>query len=216
MGYRGKVVERHQARELRAQGATLAEIADQLGVSRSSVSVWVRDVSFEPRPRVRARRRAPNALQRRRQAEIDELLAQGRARIGDLDGRDLLIAGTALYAGEGGKRDGEVSFVNSDPAMVELFCRWIRVFFDIDETRLRVRLYLHEGLDMEAANRRWSEVTGVPLDEFRRPYRASVDRSIRSTKHEFGCASVTYSCARTHRAVMGLVRALLSCQGLPG
>jgi uncharacterized protein YjcR len=102
MGYRGKLAEREQARRLRAIGLPLAEIAARLAVSKSSVSLWVRDVAFEPRPRVdRGRRRAPNALQRRKQAEIDRLLAGGRQRVGRLSEREFLVAGVALYAGEG-------------------------------------------------------------------------------------------------------------------
>ena len=151
MGYRGKLVERERARRLRATGLPMADIAARLGVSRSSVSLWVRDVPFEPRPRVTlGRRREPNALQRRKQAEIDRLLAEGRDRVGRLSERELLVAGVALYAGEGSKRDGEVRFVNSDPRMVAFFCSWLRRFFAIDESRLRVRLYLHEGLDLVA------------------------------------------------------------------
>jgi len=53
MGYGGKFVERDQARQLRAQSWTLQEIADELGVSKSSVSVWVRDVDFVATPRNR-------------------------------------------------------------------------------------------------------------------------------------------------------------------
>jgi transposase len=116
MGYRGKPAERQQARLLRRTGLPLAEIAARLGVSKSSVSVWVRDVAFQPVPRAaRGRRREPNALQRRRQAEIDRLLAEGRARIGRLSEREFLVAGVALYAGEGSKGDGSVVFANSDP-----------------------------------------------------------------------------------------------------
>jgi transcriptional regulator with XRE-family HTH domain len=48
MGYGGKSVERERARELRAQSWTLQEIADELGVAKGSVSVWVRDVEFTP------------------------------------------------------------------------------------------------------------------------------------------------------------------------
>ena len=73
MGYRGMVAEQGRARDLRAEAWTLQEIADALGVAKSSVTLWVRDVEFEPRPRAKvARRREPNALQRRKQAEIDE------------------------------------------------------------------------------------------------------------------------------------------------
>jgi hypothetical protein len=152
MGYRGLVVEQNRARELRAQAWTLLEIATELGVAKSSVSVWVRDVEFEPRPRVKvARRREPNALQRRKQVEIDELLADGRDRIGRLAEKEFLVAGTALYAGEGAKTD------------------------------------------------------------------VLPDSSIRTAKHIHGCPCVVYSCSRTHRAVMGLVRGLLACPlALPG
>ena len=75
MGYRGKLAEQQQARRLRRTGLPLAEIAATLGVSRSSVSLWVRDVEFTPLPRPpRGRRRSPNALQRRKQDEVDRLV----------------------------------------------------------------------------------------------------------------------------------------------
>jgi hypothetical protein len=47
VGYRGKVGERERARELRAQAWTISEIVAELGVSKSSASVWVRDVQFD-------------------------------------------------------------------------------------------------------------------------------------------------------------------------
>ena len=50
----GKVEEQGRARELRADAWTLKDIADELGVSKSSVSLWVRDVDFEPRGAKRA------------------------------------------------------------------------------------------------------------------------------------------------------------------
>jgi transcriptional regulator with XRE-family HTH domain len=209
MGYRGKVAEQARARELRAQGWTLQQIADELSVAKSSVSLWVRDVDFEPRPRSTARRRAPNALQRRKQAEIDELMAAGRERIGRLSERDLLIAGVALYAGEGSKRDGQVNFANSDPRQIIFFCHWLRTLFDVDESRLRVWLYLHEHLDLAAAIAFWSDLTAIPPTQFGKPYRAVADPSIRRTKHVNGCVGIAYACSRTHRSIMGLVHGLL-------
>ena len=80
----------------------------------------------------------------------------------------------------------------------------------MDESRLRVSVYLHEGLDLNAAELHWTTVTGIPLAQFTRAYRAVPDATIRHNKHEHGCCRVSYSCARTHRAVMGLCRALLS------
>lgn len=113
MGYRGKLVEREAARQLRAEGATLLEIADRLGASKSSASIWVRDVEFEPRPRRHGARRGPNKLERAKQAEIERRVAEGRERIGCLSEREFLVAGTALYAGEGSKTDGDVRFATA-------------------------------------------------------------------------------------------------------
>jgi hypothetical protein len=217
MGYRGKVVEQVRARELRAASWTLTDIASELGVSKSSASLWVRDVEFVPLPRRTARRRGPNVLQRRKAAEIEELTTDGIARLGRLNEQAFLAAGAALYAGEGTKGGGGVSFANSDPAMMRFFCGWLRHFFTVDESRLRARVYLHEGLDIDAAQDHWSDVMGIPVAQFCKPYRAKPDPSIRSTKHEYGCAYVRYQSTRTHRAVMGLVQALLSSNSLiPG
>ena len=196
---------------MRAEAYTLLEIADALGVSKSSVSLWVRDVEFTPKPRRTGRRRGPNKLQVAKQAEIDAMLEEGRQRIGQLSDDACLSAGAALYAGEGAKTDGSVKFANSDPRMMAFFCGWFRRFFDIDESRLRLQIYLHQGLDLEAATAFWCELTGIPSSQVCAPYRAKPDSSIRRVKHPMGCAYVSYSCSRTHRAVMGLVHALLRC-----
>jgi hypothetical protein len=215
MGYGGKVVEREQARVLRAESWTLSAIAAELGVAKSSVSLWVRDVEFVPRSRRQGPRR-PSSLKVAKEHEIEALRLEGLERIGQLSEREFLVAGVALYAGEGSKTDGAVTFANSDPRMISLFVTWLRHFFTIDESRLRLRLYLHEGLDLKGANDFWSRLTGIPTAQFSKPYRAVADPSIRNSKHEFGCPAVRYACSSTHRRVMGLVEALLSPGCLPG
>lgn len=216
MGYGGKLGEQRRARELRAQAWTLQDIATELGVSKSSVSLWVRDVEFTPNPRRRTRPLRPSSLHLRKVAEIERCDREGTERIGRLDERELLIFGTALYIGEGFKRDGTVGMANTDPEVLRSFLTWLRRCFDIDERRLRVRLYLHEGLDLEAATRFWSELLCVPPAQFRKPYRAVADATRRAAKHVNGCPAVTYSDSHLHRRVMGLVRALSSQAAIPG
>jgi len=209
MGYRGKLHEQETARRLRAQGWTMPEIAAELGVSKGSVSLWTRDVPFDARPRKLPVKKGPNRLERAKAAEIEAMRAEGRARVGALSDRDLLIAGIALYAGEGSKTPGAVTLVNSDPRIITLYLSWLRSCFAIDEARLRVRLYLHEGLDLDRATSFWTGLTRIPSAQFTEPHRAIPDQGIRHNKHEHGCATVRYSCSRTHRVVMGLIDALL-------
>jgi hypothetical protein len=215
MGYRGKVELREKARLMRAESRTLQDIATTLGVSKSSVSLWVRDMQIEVR-RGQSVNRRPHAQHLDKVAQIEELDRLGVERIGVMSDEAFLAAGAALYAGEGSKTKSEVKCANTDPAMVALFCAWLRRFFDIDESRLRVRVYLHEGLDLDSAEKHWSDVTKIPREQFRAPYRAKADPTIRHSKHENGCVYVRYACSRTHREIMGLVRALLSSIAIPG
>ena len=75
MGYRGKVTEQEQAREMRARSMTLQDIATQLGVAKSSVSLWVRDVEFVPSPRRTGAQRRPHPFHEAKLAQIRKLLA---------------------------------------------------------------------------------------------------------------------------------------------
>lgn len=216
MGYRGKVREQEEARRLRAEGRTLLEIATILDVAKSSASVWVRDVPFSPSPRRTGAQRRPHPFHDAKVRRIAELNVVGRHVIGVPSDEAFIAAGTALYAGEGSKTDGNVRFSNSDPAMVQFFCKWLRELFEIDETRLRACVYLHAGLDLDAAEDFWSSTTGIPRSQFTKAYRAVADPTIRTNKHEHGCAYVNYNCSEVHRSIMGLVRALLSSIDLPG
>ena len=100
--------------------------------------------------------------------------------------------------------------------MLKVFVTWLRQCFAIDEARLRIRLYLHDGLDLEAAEQYWSNLLGISREQFRAPYRAIADPTRRTAKHVFGCPCVRYSDAALHRRVMGLVRALSSSTVFPG
>jgi hypothetical protein len=218
MGYRGRVEDRERARQLRAESWTLAAIAAEVGAAKSTVSLWVRDVDFVARPRNRgAPSQRVHPMHVARLDEIDRLRSDGFARIGELSRKEFLVAGTARYAAEGSKRDGMLAFANTDPRMILFFVSWLRAFFCIDESRLRARLYLHDGQDLDTAQYFWAELTGIPLGQFRTPYRAIPDSTIRSNKRILGCPTVRYTCSRTHRAIMGLIEALLSSPGyVPG
>jgi transcriptional regulator with XRE-family HTH domain len=104
MGYRGKTTEQNRARDLRAQGWTYNEICAEVGVSKSSVSLWCRDVPVDTdvwarklreSRRFGARTRV-NSLAVRRQQQIEQLRVAGRERVGRLSEEAFLVAGTAL------------------------------------------------------------------------------------------------------------------------
>ena len=209
MGYAGKLEEQERSRRLRAESWTLAAIAAELGVTKSSVSRWVRDVDFVPNPRRTARNRPPNKLERAKAEEIERYRIEGRERFATRSDAEFFAAGLGLYAGDGGKKGAEVHFANSNPAMIAFFCAWFRRFFDIDEARLRVQIYLHADLDLEAATAHWGTVTGVPAEQFNKSYRAVVDATRRHNRHVFGCCHVRYASTPLLRQILGLMDGLV-------
>ncbi|MEU0147262.1 hypothetical protein ABZ119_15080 [Streptomyces sp. NPDC006288] len=167
---------RAQARELRLQGMTYDRIQLELGCSKSSISLWVRDLP-KPAPRTReeasaiAKRGWEVTLQRREQ-ERQEVKRSARGEIGALTERELFLLGVGLYWAEGTKdkphaRRERVAFVNSDPHMIQVFLAWLTLV-GVAPERLRFHVMIHESADVAGAERYWADLTGTDATEFGR------------------------------------------------
>lgn len=157
-----------RARELRRAGMTYDEIVDELGVSKSSVSLWVRDL---PRPRQPDVHAHMDMMRAARRAKIDhertETKATAFAEVGAMTDRELLILGVGLYWAEGAKdkpydRRERITFVNSDPNMIRLFLHWLALL-GVSADRLHVHVMIHESADVEGAERHWADVVGIAV-----------------------------------------------------
>ncbi|WP_203990833.1 helix-turn-helix domain-containing protein [Micromonospora lutea] len=173
---------RAEAVALRSTGQSVPEIARRLEVSRSTAYLWVRHLPLtRNREEELERRRAHSkvmtdarwaahrAARDRAQAETHALAARV---VGQLDERDLLLLGAAIYWCEGTKskpwrRDDHVQFVNSDPGLLSLFLRFLEAC-GVDRAVPTYRVSIHETADPDAAAEWWSTELGVPLERFRR------------------------------------------------
>lgn len=61
------------------------------------------------------------------------------SELGALSDSAELAAGVALYAGEGSKTEGSVTFANSDTQMMAFFCAWFRHVFEVTVPQGRPR-----------------------------------------------------------------------------
>ncbi|MFG3095682.1 hypothetical protein [Streptomyces sp. NPDC048202] len=166
---------REQARELRRQGWTYDQIEAALGCSRSSVSLWVRDL---PKPE---RKRSPEeaaAIARKgweerlrvRDEERRRIKDEAKRTVGPLSERELFLVGVGLYWAEGAKdkpydRRENVTFVNSDPGMITTFLAWLDLL-GVERERLRFTVMIHETADVPGAERYWSELVGADRSAF--------------------------------------------------
>ncbi|MER6165824.1 hypothetical protein [Streptomyces violaceorubidus] len=168
---------RDRARELRLQGWTYDQIQVELGCSKSSISLWVRDL---PKPERRApSEQAKLAATKRWEHELavrgvarKQTKAAARREIGELSTRDLFLTGVALYWAEGTKdkpydRREKVIFVNSDPGVIQTYGAWLRLL-GVAPDRIQYRVMIHITADVEAARRYWANLVGVDASAFQR------------------------------------------------
>ena len=166
---------RGRARELRLQGWTYDQIQVELGCSKSSISLWVRDL---PKPERRdpseqaklaGRKRWEHELAVR-DKERQHTKAAAAAEVGTLSDRELFLLGVGLYWAEGTKdkpydRRENVTFVNSDPGMIEVFLRWLDLL-GVERGRVRYSVMIHETADVEGAEQYWATLTGADRTAF--------------------------------------------------
>ncbi|MFH9006490.1 hypothetical protein ACH4E5_25045 [Streptomyces afghaniensis] len=170
---------RERARELRLQGWTYDQIQVELGCSKSSISLWVRDL---PKPERRdPAEQAKLAAQRRWEHELavrDEERQQtkeaAKQAIGELSARELFVAGVVLYWAEGAKdkahsrqRRENLQFINSDPNVIRFYLRWLESL-GVERDRLRFRVHIHESADVAGAEAYWAQLVGVDATAFQR------------------------------------------------
>jgi hypothetical protein len=167
---------RERARELRTRGLSYNEIVAELGVSKSSVSLWVRDIPCPERFKYVHSERRAEGLRRYHDARAAQRAAESEAaaaEIRSLTDREILITGAIAYWCEGTKskpyrHDDRVIFMNSDPGLIRLFLRFLDAA-GVDRDDLILRVSIHESADTEEAQRFWAAVTGVSPSQFRRP-----------------------------------------------
>ncbi|GGK68890.1 hypothetical protein [Streptomyces flaveus] len=170
---------RAKARELRLQGWTYDQIQVELGCSKSSISLWVRDLPKPERKRTPEEasaiaKRGWEATLRRREEERQQTKQASAEEVGTLTDRELLVAGVVLYWAEGCKDKATYSrsrerlqFINSDPNVISLYLRWLELL-GVERDRMRFRVSIHESADVAAAEAFWAELVGVDAATFQR------------------------------------------------
>ena len=168
--------ERVQAIAFRQQGLSFSEIRRRVPVAKSSFSIWLRQVGLPEwqQQRLRERKLAP---WRKGPQKRHELRLQRIARVktdARHEARRLLrkrdvrwLVGTSLYWAEGTKiktwrgADERVTFVNSDPAMVNIIQDWLRRCCAVEDADFHFHLYIHEKANISAAQEFWVHSLGI-------------------------------------------------------
>lgn len=222
MGYAGRLEDKLLAQKLRGRGYSYNQILKHIKVSKDTLSRWCRDIKLTKKQKQKLIERrslgqkkgsiiAAENKRKKRLELIEKIFIQSEQDIKKLSKRDQFIAGVALYAAEGDKTDGQGGFSNADPKMIKFMMRWFKTFCKIPNDRYRGAIWLHEGRDEQRAKKFWSDLTGIPMNQFHKTYIAKDkknSRKIRKNIHPFGVFAIRFSHSDIHRRIMGWILAL--------
>lgn len=178
-----KFKKRLQAITLRKKGYSIKSISEKLDVSKGSVSIWCRDIILTEKQKNilrdnmikaghKGRMIGAEINRKKREDNIAFFREFGKNEIGQISRRDLLIAGIALYWGEGSKSDKtSLAFVNSDPSMIKFMYRWFNEVMGVKKEEFMPRIFINEihRPRIKVVLNFWSSFLDLPISQFGNP-----------------------------------------------
>jgi hypothetical protein len=185
------------ARRLRGEGESMKRIAATLGVSLSTVSLWVRDIELTDEQKHANRLRGAKVRSDRwsEKHRAVRLAAQADGRARARQGDSLHLAGCMLYWCEGNKSRNSLRLVNSDLQLLVFFQRFLRECFELEDERFTVGLnvYLGDGPTLRDVEDHWLEALELPRSCLRKPilnHKPTSSSGRKTDKLPYGCCGL--------------------------
>ena len=182
---------REKARELRIERRlSIVEIAERLGLPKTTVFYWVRDIPLQ-RPRREDPSAGAGAMQRKFGLRREQAYREGRESFDVLSAADRTFRDfVCMYIGEGSKRNrNRVAIGNSDPRVVVLATRWLRA---LSSKELRFSVQVHQDQDLPRLAEFWASTLGITPAEIRLQRKSNSGRlGGRQWRSKYGVLTVT-------------------------
>lgn len=176
--------KREEVVRLRKKGFSYSEIRRFIHVSKSSLSLWLKDITLTEKQIKRLRRKGEvarllgsKALKDARIKRQKRIINSAMSEVKPLNMSDLWLIGIILYWAEGAKQkeyhpSQRVAFSNSDPTMLVVFLRWLGECLYIKTDDILFEIYIHETYKKtrDELSKYWSDTTKFPLTKFNKVY----------------------------------------------
>tara|TARA_Y100001935_G_scaffold247788_1_gene244130 strand:+ start:342 stop:1013 length:672 start_codon:yes stop_codon:yes gene_type:complete len=209
-----KIDKKRKARELRRRGLSLNEIKNKVKASKSSVSIWVRDIelteeqlkqlkNYGQKKAGEANRK--NALLKRKQYQLE-----GRELARQKANEPLFVGGLMLYWAEGAKSRSQADFTNSDLEMHKYYMKFLRKYFPNQKLSACINCYI-DIHNYENILDYWSSNLGLDKSIFTKPQinnspKSSSKKSQRKQKLPFGTLKIRFTDVRTLQQFYGAIQ----------
>jgi len=178
---------------LRKKGLSYREIQQEVSVSKSTLSLWLKTVSLTPTQRERLYTKqisilaeGPQSQKERRLREIEKIIVDAEQEIKNpLSFETYQLFGAALYWAEGAKTNG-CAIVNSDPHLILFMVRWLEKVFEIHPSTLKAWLNIYPQQNDEDVKKFWSRLTDIPVGNFGKSFVKPANKSFKKNNLYYG------------------------------
>ena len=210
-----RLKDREKALILRKQEMSYSQIKKILKVSKSTLSIWLRNYPLS-KQRIRELRdqneqrieRFRQTMREKKEKRLKETYKIQKKLILPLNKRELFLAGLFLYWGEGSKyKLDRISISNTDPSIINFFIRWVNEGLGISKKKMRILLHLYSNMDIDKEMKWWSKILEIPLRQFTHPYIKKTSSERINHKGGFGhgtCNVEIYNVPMAEKILMGL------------
>lgn len=163
---------------LRKQGKSYSHIKEVLRVSKSTLSLWLRDYPLS-QERIRELRdhneqrieKYCRTRRKKKEKRLKQYLQEQKRLIFPFDKKQLYLTGLFLYWGEGSKsRLIELSLSNTNPSVIKFFIFWLKYSLKVPKLKLSVKLHLYKDMNIEEEIQYWAKNLKLPVKQFTKPY----------------------------------------------
>lgn len=170
-----------EAIQLRKSGMSLRKVEYRLGIPRSTLGGWFKNLELSARQKEKLHNDWKNALIKARKKAVLWHNAQKESRLqvakkeaeyvlkninkNNVNIIELSLA--VLYLGEGSKKNIETAIGNSDPLILKFFIMVLRNVYHLSDDKMRCELYLRADQNPEKIKRFWAKELELPLSNFK-------------------------------------------------
>jgi hypothetical protein len=204
--------------KLRQKGFSLSEISQKLSISKSTASLWLKDISLSPlainnlkRKKILGQYKTILLRKKKRKTLLSEIEKLSTKTIDKIYLNKNLAKTfcSLIYYCEGIKgSDTRVTFINSEPTLIKLFLKFFRTAFKTSENKFRVLMHLHNYHDEKTQKLFWSGITKIPISQFSKTFWKQ-NTAKRIKKSYPGCISIRYYDARIAKELLILYKVIV-------
>lgn len=215
---------KEKAISYRKHGYSYNMISEKLGLAKSTLSDWLREIPYNPSEEVKKRIKLGHIKtaqfrHNQRVADIEKMRKLTKKELGKLTKRDLWLLGIGLYLGEGSKLYERIRVINSDPKIIELAVKWFRKICGLKKRNLSPTIHVYPDNNITEAINYWSKIIKIPKNQF---CKTQIDRrgnksGKKKRKLPYGTLHLQIkSCGQKefgrtlHRRIMGWIEAALN------